>query len=108
MLTTTTGTMAGRLVPGVIYISKRERERERERERTAGSLMPTFSVPAQASRRQIERARTSTTTPGTTAGRLAPDVVYISKRERERERERENQEENYAWLTTPCTEFSFV
>ena len=32
MSTATTGTAAGRLVPGIVYISKRERERERERE----------------------------------------------------------------------------
>ena len=30
MSTATTGTAAGRLVPGIVYISKRERERERE------------------------------------------------------------------------------
>ena len=98
--TATTGTPAGRLVRGVIYISKRERERERERERTAGSLMPTFRVPTQASRRQIERARTSTTMPGTPAGRLVHGVIYISKRERERERERERGggQTSHSWL----------
>ena len=47
-------------------------------------------TPTQASRRQIERPRTSTATTGTPAGRLVRGVIYISKRERERERERED------------------
>ncbi len=47
-------------------------------------------------KRQIERARTSTTMPGTPVGRLVCSVIYISKREREREREREERGTNFA------------
>ena len=53
-------------------------------------------TPTQASRRQIERARTSTTMPGTPAGRLVHGVIYISKRERERERS--GGQTSHSWL----------
>ena len=101
--------LAGRPAPGVGYITRergRERERERERERAAGSRMATVSVLAQDSGRQYGRGSQPTAAVRLTAGRPAPGVGYISKRERERERERDLGE-NFAWLTTPYSIFSF-
>ena len=64
-----------------------------------------LSAIAQGNRRQQGQEPQPTAAARLPAGRPTPGVGYISKRERERERETWG--ENFAWLTTPYSIFSF-
>lgn len=62
-----------------------------------------LSAIAQGNRRQQGQEPQPTAAARLPAGRPTPGVGYISKRERERE----TWGENFAWLTTPYSIFSF-